>query len=754
METPDNILELCGEAYDTYEVNPNIQGINITCIPEKPKDITSIPGYGEAPEEMYFRKEEQFPEIYKDPIEIIDVDTDPETGKVISEQVEHIFDHGRKLVGKSFAKKLEVDQEYCRRLKKAYNEGYWFFNWNYIKNKPELVYITGAHYFYLTVWKIQVKEKVNGVLRKSFTHPFYRDADVEFFLFWRQAEITPKCYGVVMVAARRSGKTNRALCLTYLSAIALRKALCGMQAQNGDIAERLFSRLVDSWKELPDHEFFKPLDEGDDNPRKRLRFTKPKSRSKKNKYKSYSNTLDSTIDWRPTTSTAYDSETLTFILLDEASKWEKTNIEHTYSIIKETIADGAEATGKALLTSTAEDLSGKTLEGFENIVGESNQNNLNPLGQTNTGLWTYFHAAYKGYIYDSSEDGTIPEELRGTTLDKHGNSDEELSKRIFRAIRSALKGDRLIHFKRKYPFTIEEAFFNKDVHSPFPRDLVYSQRLQNKQMDIPIVRGNFEWLNGDPESGIVKFYPTDEGRWFKAFDPEENDRNQHRTFAGHKMPTRDYFVTGCDPVSHQGTKGSRPALLTGCRHYPGTDIINGTVCLYYFRHVNTNEFFEDAIKQCVYYSSPLMCEQNLHDIFSYFRKRGYYNYILFNPFKPQRSFADLNTKRGLSSTGAANRESLMTAGRILISKSFGILEEEDGEETERRVGFHPFQELLDDLLEFNQNAWTDYDIAVAFMFMAVGMNHVEGNSFKQEIESKWEEADWIPVHKRRQIKFN
>lgn len=753
-ETSTNILELCGEAYDNYDINPVIQGVKINCIPEKPKDITSIPGFGEAPEDMYFRKKDKFPEIFKDVVELFNEVKDEQTGKIISQQQENIFDHGRKLIGKSFEEKLKIDQEYCRNMKKTYDEGYWFFNWNWVKNKPELVYLTGAHYYYLTVWKIQIKKKVNGVTRKVFGYPFYRDADVDFFLFWRQAEISPKCYGVVMVAARRSGKTNRALCLAYLAATSIRKALSGMQAQNGDIAERLFSRLVDSWKELPNHEFFKPLDDGSDNPKKSINFTKPTSRSKKNKYKTYTNTLDSVIDWRNTKSTAYDSESVTFILLDEASKWETTSVEHTYSIIKETIADGAEATGKALLTSTAEDLSGKTLEEFENIVNESDQEDLNPLGQTNTGLWTFFHPAYKGYIYDSSEDGEIPEELRGVTLDKHGNSDEELSKRIFNAIRSKLKGDRLIHFKRKYPFTLQEAFYNKERLSPFPRDLVYSQKLQNDQMGFnPVVRGNFEWKDGNPETGIVKFYPTSEGKWYKAFDPEAEDRNQNRIIAGHKAPTRDYFVTGCDPISHAGQKGSRPAIITGCKQYPGHDLKKATVCLYYYRPSNPNEFFEDAIKQCVYYSSPLLCEQNIYDLFNYFRKRGYYNYLLFDPYKPAKPMWDMKSKRGMSATHIGNREALMNAGRVLVLESFGLIEKqgEDGE-IEREPGFHPFPELIDDLLSFEQDAWTDYDIAVAFMFMAVAMaNNVIKN--KEEEKPRFSADDWMPKYSRNPISF-
>lgn len=75
------------------------------------------------------------------------------------------------------------NQEWDRRL-----NGFWF------SNNGVPTYITGAHYFYLNHWYIDI-----GL-------PKYRDPDRKYFYFQQYCIEDPECFGMVEVTKRRGGK--------------------------------------------------------------------------------------------------------------------------------------------------------------------------------------------------------------------------------------------------------------------------------------------------------------------------------------------------------------------------------------------------------------------------------------------------------------------------------------------------------------------------------------------------------------------
>lgn len=75
------------------------------------------------------------------------------------------------------------EQEWFRRM-----NGFWFMN-NGIPT-----FITGAHYMYLTHWKIDAPVVD------------YRDSDRHFFYMWKYCEDDPDSFGLIEAARRRSGK--------------------------------------------------------------------------------------------------------------------------------------------------------------------------------------------------------------------------------------------------------------------------------------------------------------------------------------------------------------------------------------------------------------------------------------------------------------------------------------------------------------------------------------------------------------------
>src|SRR6185503_10010723 len=147
-------------------------------------------------------------------------------------------------------------------------KGFWFMcNGN-------LEYITGPNYFYINWWKIDV-----GL-------PDFTDSDRDWFYMWKYVKENPLARGFLNIARRREGKTYRAISCVYDEVSSTPNSSGGMQSKNNADAEKVFKKLIFSWRKLP--YFFKPVDIGESNPKTRLEFSEPSKRDTKNQKKEYS----------------------------------------------------------------------------------------------------------------------------------------------------------------------------------------------------------------------------------------------------------------------------------------------------------------------------------------------------------------------------------------------------------------------------------------------------------------------------------
>ena len=380
----------CHDAYRQFRRVREIQGLEINCIPEPPP-IEEIDGYGKPIDKRMFTR-----------IEIPDVEF-------------KLDEHGDVIY--SYFKDMDDEYEqnvFIPMLMTKRTEGHFFFC------RDQLEYITGDHWYYLNVSKIPVVKTIKGIRRRVSDHPFFVDADRDFFLYWRQAEVASGCFGIIFTASRRIGKTYKGLSILMNNATMIPEALCGIQAQNANMAGSIFKRLVKMWRKLNRHWLFYPAHKGNSDPKDALEFTQPSRRSTKVQYFNYEDTLESKIDFRSTTENAYDSEGVWRLYIDEASKMENCNIMDLYNIVREVLADGSTALGKMLITSTAENLGGKTLKQYETLWKESDIKTMDAFGTTKSGLYRYFQPATRGYRHSAKEDGSITKELNKPTIDRWG----------------------------------------------------------------------------------------------------------------------------------------------------------------------------------------------------------------------------------------------------------------------------------------------------------------------------------------------
>ena len=694
----------CIKAYDSFERIRYIYGLKITCIPEPPNRY-SIDNYGLPVEERKFK-----------PIDLPTIATcdDDEgnpaltyfLGMTTPEQAQAVVD------GVEGADIGHEEKEFVMMMYKYRTEGYFFYN------KDKLEYITGDHWYMLNALKIDTVKVINGMVTRVEGSPKFIDAQRDVFLHWQQCVMDRSCYGQMLITRRRFAKTTFGTSVLLNNATLTPRSRNGIQAQNRDGAKDIFDKVVDMWRKLPKHPFFYPTHAGEDNPASRLEFREPRKRGRKNKYAVQEEVLESWIDFRATKPQAYDGSGLSRFYLDEASKIEECNLVELFNVVRETLAVGTTIAGKMIVTSTAENIGGKTLEQFKQLWDESSlkTREKSELNMTASGLYQLFIPADYGYIHDYDEDGNLPDHLKKPTLDEWGYSDRETAKKVILAARKNKSGSSLIQFIRKYPLTIEEAFTFGLSASPLPLEKIQEQKMFNQEyfmLEDPIKRGTLVWdySNTLPK---VKFVENEEGLFYINPRIENEDLNQITRGMMGLSPTRNMCYTGIDPFDHKSTEDgsfSKGAAVTICKD-PKYFMKPCVVGIYHGRPADPRIFYEDMIKMCVFFSSTAYIENQKPGCVNHFIDEGYKGYIGDDPFN------DKTKTIGISMRDLKKRSILVDRLISYVSENVGIIDE-----TNKIYSDHYFDRLLFDWYNFNPDgeAWTKYDLTVATVLALMGL---------------------------------
>jgi len=568
--------------------------------------------------------------------------------------------------------------------------GYWWFNGGHLE------YITGLHYFYLAYWKFPVV--VEGA--KKLGLPFFVDSDRDRFYHWQACVMDKNCFGEFEITNRRDGKTYRALCTMYEIISRNPESKGGMQSKNNRDGKDIFDKLIKSWQRLPF--YWKPVDSGETHPASTLKFQEPSKRDTKNIKKTYSQVLRSEIDYGTAKEEEYDGEGLLMYIRDEAGKTIDADVYRGWYITKECLADGNIITGKGLITSTVEEITRKSMENCHRLWNDSDPTNKNDLGQTISGLYRYFKPAYYGYR-GLDEDGT-------PFIDEFGYSEWERSKSYLEKKRTNLKGTPLSSEKHKYPFTPEEAFIIANDQSPFDTDRIYSQVDYNETLPVSTVRqGNFIWK---VEGREVVFKDSCQGRWKVVWMPPEELRNNIILSKGKVAPGNISMITaGVDPYDHSTTTDSRRSMAASYVRYKydplNPDNSKLWAAQYLARPQKVEHFYEDMLKQCIFYGCDLLSENNKIGLINYFKSKGFDKFLMSRPEPTHTLYSRKQKEFGIPMTGEDARNALISAVESEIYDNVGYLEEED------RYSKNYFNDLLLDWAKFDVNNWTPHDQTVA-----------------------------------------
>jgi len=591
-----------------------------------------------------------------------------------------------------------IIEEFKRR-----REGIWFLN------KGEATYITGSQYMYIQWSKIDIG------------YPEYRDANRKLFLFWEACKVDYRCYGICYLKNRRSGFSYCSASEIVNIASSTENTVNGILSKTGKDAQDLFTdKAVYIFRNYP--WFFKPIQDGSTNPRVELAFRTPAQKlTKKHKYASVDESLNSSINWRNTGSNSYDGQKLKLLIHDESAKWVRPNsIKKNWRVTRTCLLLGRKIVGKCMMgtTANAQDMGG---EEYKAIYSDSNVLQRDANGQTISGLYSLFIPAFEnleGFIdaYGFSVVKTPKTPVMGIDeFEIEIGSKEYLVNR-----RMALKNNNidLNEFKRQFPFTEEEAFRADASKSTFDVEKIFQQMDWLEEKSNLVVSGNFVWKNPEDKKEVI-WLPSKNGKFNIALMPSEKEKNNIIKKRGSYYPGNKIdYVAGCDPFDHDYTVDGRRsdgALYIYKRFNPFEE--NSQVfCLEYInRPPKASIFYEDILKACVFYGAEILIENNKVGIINYFRDQGFDGLLMDRP-EYTYSKSPSNKKR-MPGIPTASAEVINLMGDLIEA----YIHDNVGYNSETGiVGKCYFMSLLKDWSLFEIDNRTKYDASIASALALIG----------------------------------
>ena len=582
----------------------NINGLNVA-LPSTPKDIDD-------------KNNRWLPEEYPQELK----------------KLKSVFDWNRK--DNEFKSKYVdlIEREFDRR-----DGGYWFMN----NGKP--TYITGAHYVYLQWTKIDI-----GL-------PEFRESNRIFYIYWEACKADKRSFGMCYLKNRRSGFSFMASSEACNTGTIVRDSRIGILSKTGSDAKKMFTdKVVPIVRNYPF--FFKPIQDGMDNPKTELAFRVPASKiTRRNMDEEKTDDiqgLDTTIDWKNTADNSYDGEKLLLLVHDESGKWEKPeNILNNWRVTKTCLRLGAKVVGKCMMGSTSNALP-KGGQNFKDLYSDSLPERRSANGQTKSGLYSLFIPMewnVEGYIdeygYPVFENPGKPvkgidgEMITQGVIDWWNNEVEALKS----------DSDALNEFYRQYPRTESHAFRDESKRSLFNLTKIYQQIDYNDSLikEKVLTRGYFHWKNGKQDTEVV-WTPDPKGRFLVSWIPDQKIRNRKINRNGKFYPGNEHMgAFGCDPYDISGVVGGGGSngALHGVTTFHMEEGPTNEFFLEYIARPQTAEiFFEDVLMACVFYGMPILAENNKARLLYHFKNRGYRAYSMNRPDKQKNRLSKAEIEIG------------------------------------------------------------------------------------------------------------
>lgn len=592
-----------------------------------------------------------------------------------------------------------IDKEFDKR-----EEGTFFMN----NGKPS--YITGSHYMYLQWTKIDI-----GL-------PEFRESNRIFWIFWEACKADSRCFGMCYLKNRRSGFSFMGSSELVNTATISKDSRLGILSKTGPDAKKMFTdKVVPISNNYPF--FFKPIMDGMDKPKTELSYRVPASKITKNNMGNEVDEmegLDTSIDWKNTGDNSYDGEKLKLLVHDESGKWTRPdNIINNWRVTQTCLRVGRRLIGKCMMGSTCNSQANGG-SNFKQLYTDSDVTKRDKNGRTISGLYSLFIPMewnFEGYIdlYGFPVFRTPEKPIRDIqsgyiydgVLDFWENTVESLKR----------DSDALNEFYRQNPRTEGHAFRDEAKNSLFDLSKIYEQIDFNDGLDNNriINTGKFSWKNGVQDSEVV-WIPSRDGNFKITWFPNKSLTNGIEIRNGRKYPTNAHIgAFGCDTydisgvVGGGGSKGS----LHGLTKFNLDDAPSNHFFLEYIARPRTaEEFYEDCLMACVFYSMPILIENNKVGQLKYFLNRGYSGFSMRRPDKHKNDLNSSEKELGGIPSSIQTIELHSNGIEAYINQHVGI--DYSGEYREEgSMGNMYFNRTLLDWANYDVNNRTKFDATIS-----------------------------------------
>lgn len=594
---------------------------------------------------------------------------------------------------------------YINRELDRWEQGYWFMN-NGVKT-----YITGDHYFYLTCFVLE-----NG------DRPDYWDVSRRWFYFLEACKSEPMCDGIIRAKRRRRGATSEAIASLVKIAITQKKAFCGITSKtNKDAKETFLSMAKNAFMNLPI--WAKPRVYDEDS-QSELLFRKEKQRASGKKQRAMSKGglyadelgLGSKIDFRPTAMNSYDSGRLTFGVFDEGGKYPAdVPFNEYWAIVQQTLRIGGKRVGFAVLPSTCNKLT-KGGRGYKMLWDDSDQGRGS---KTGSGLYRYFEPAYEAYEPYIDKYGfsilTKPTNAQAKWMRmRYGATEMQCSMSAIEWLdyEESLKKDEgsRREFRRMYPRSEKDAFDYEDSNNIYDLNAIREQRDYLAEKDPPIKYRIGKFYRKEDDS--IEWIDDVNGPWKILKFPDAGEINAYYDKFGKRYPTNAHkYVITVDPFKSTVTvgQGSKGAGGIWVKPNPLDPENSGMlIAVYWHRPKLRKHLHEQMIMAAEYYGAELCYESDYDDYIEFLMERNRLGYAKERP----KNTIDPNRKRKVTQVreyGIKSADGFSYS--TMIDRSIAYV-----------IGYSHkiyFDEVLEQLEEYDENERTKFDLAVMFQLGTV-----------------------------------
>ena len=592
-------------------------------------------------------------------------------------------------------KNKEPADEFLLQEFERFQHGYFFFcNGN-------LEYISNIHYFFLNYWSD--KGKQFG----------FRDAQRDTFLWWMQIEKEKHIAGGNLVTNRRHGKTAIATCIGYFRAATNPFHRCGIQSKTNGDGKLVFGKLIKSWQKLPF--WLKPVDSGETRPASILEFSEPRTRSASKDKKVYADVLDSSIDFRSSEENAYDGDELHTYIEDEVGKVDEkqgVNTDKRWEIVQFCLTIGSRIVGKALRTTTVEEMEKKGGKHFKKTWDDSLKGKTNEkTGRTPTMLTNLFVPADFGFDGDNIDGVSL--------IDEYGYSRRELAVKHILDSWEGLKDDALRSRQRKNPLNLKHAFQVSENSGTFDQEIYDYLDQQKEYLDGTSLTGEKAPKNLRRTvtfyrdiDGLAKWRDDPQGHASFIWDfpkPTMSNARKPGELNQWRPLNCEEFVGGCDPfaatiVSGPGSMG----VLYIFRKGNADDYENSglPILRYAQRTRRVEDFHKNVMIILQYFGCKVNYESDVPDYYETFVRELFRNYVMWTP----RVAIDPTKRNHTPRPGTLSKDpyAFQKQFQVLVSYLY--------------ARWHKiyFIELIDQLRDFDVNDRTKSDEVIAFSMALLG----------------------------------